>query len=59
MKTDYTARIENLEVPDDARCVLESGVRVDGNLQCKENRPAPSGSRNVVQGNKEDQCANF
>ena len=30
---------------------------VDGNLQCKENRPAPTGSGNIVQGNKEDQCA--
>ena len=29
---------------------------VDGNLQCKENVPAPTGSGNVVQGNKEDQC---
>ncbi|GAA4410299.1 hypothetical protein GCM10023168_29860 [Fodinibacter luteus] len=33
------------------------GNRVDGNLQCKENRPAPVGSGNIVQGNKEDQCA--
>jgi hypothetical protein len=31
--------------------------RVDGNLQCEENRPAPVGGGNVVQGNKEDQCA--
>jgi hypothetical protein len=31
--------------------------RVDGNLQCKENRPAPTGGGNVVQGVKEDQCA--
>jgi hypothetical protein len=30
--------------------------RVDGNLQCKENRPAPVGGRNVVDGEKEDQC---
>jgi hypothetical protein len=30
---------------------------VDGNLQCKENVPAPTGGGNVVQGNKEDQCA--
>lgn len=30
---------------------------VNGNLQCKENRPAPTGGGNVVQGNKEDQCA--
>ena len=38
------------------------GVRIasntiDGNLQCKENVPPPVGGGNVVQGNKEDQCA--
>ena len=31
--------------------------RIDGNLQCKANVPAPSGGGNIVQGNKEDQCA--
>jgi hypothetical protein len=31
--------------------------RIDGNLQCKENRLRPRGGSNVVQGNKEDQCA--
>ena len=31
--------------------------RIDGNLQCKENVPAPTGGSNRVQGNKEDQCA--
>jgi hypothetical protein len=31
--------------------------RIDGNLQCKENNPRPRGARNIVQGNKEDQCA--
>ena len=31
--------------------------RINGNLQCKENRPAPTGGANIVQGNKEDQCA--
>lgn len=30
---------------------------IDGNLQCKSNSPAPSGSGNQAQGNKEDQCA--
>ena len=30
--------------------------RIDGNLQCKSNTPAPIGSGNVVDGNKEDQC---
>jgi hypothetical protein len=33
--------------------------RVDGNLQCKENQPPPTGGGNVVQGNKEDQCASL
>jgi hypothetical protein len=31
--------------------------RIDGNLQCKENSPAPFGGGNIVQGSKEDQCA--
>jgi hypothetical protein len=30
--------------------------RIDGNLQCKANSPAPTGGGNIVQGNKEDQC---
>lgn len=34
---------------------IQSNV-VEGNLQCKENRPAPVGGRNTVYGNKEDQC---
>lgn len=34
-----------------------TGNRVDGNLQCKENSPPPTGGGNVVQGNKDDQCA--
>lgn len=29
---------------------------VGGNLQCKENAPAPTGHSNVVHGDKEDQC---
>jgi len=97
--------IESLQVPDGAICVLEAGVRIDGNpelgtaselyaqaatvggnvqgqraaavllenstvggvevsdnringnLQCKENDPAPTGGGNIVQGNKGDQCA--
>jgi hypothetical protein len=30
--------------------------RINGNLQCKSNVPAPTGHSNFVQGNKEDQC---
>ena len=33
------------------------GNRVDGNLQCKENHPAPLGGNNIVDGSKEDQCS--
>jgi hypothetical protein len=32
---------------------------VNGNLQCKENRPRPTGGGNTVGGNKEDQCSRF
>lgn len=32
---------------------------IGGNLQCKENVPAPTGFGNRVGGNKEDQCRNF
>ena len=31
-------------------------MTANGNLQCKENVPSPTGGGNVVQGNKEDQC---
>lgn len=34
-----------------------AGNLIDGNLQCKENRPAPTGGGNRVRGNKEDQCS--
>lgn len=37
--------------------VLIQSNRIGGNLQCKENRPVPTGGGNIVQGNKEDQCA--
>jgi len=37
--------------------VTISRNRIDGNLQCKANRPAPRGGGNIVGGNKEDQCA--
>jgi hypothetical protein len=32
---------------------------IDGNLQCKENNPAPTGGDNIVKGIMEDQCANL
>jgi hypothetical protein len=36
-----------------------AGNVIDGNLQCKENHPAPTGGNNRVQGSKEDQCENL
>lgn len=56
-------RIANNRVNADVQVFSNGGGvdvtrnRVDGNLQCKENEPAPTGGGNVVQGNKEDQCA--
>lgn len=32
------------------------GNVIDGNLQCKENNPTPTGGNNRVEGTKEDQC---
>jgi hypothetical protein len=43
---------------NDARFEVR-GNRIDGNLQCKDNSPAPVGADNVVQGSKEDQCKNL
>jgi len=37
--------------------IVITSNRIDANLQCKENNPAPTGGGNIVQGNKEDQCA--
>jgi hypothetical protein len=31
--------------------------RINGNLQCKANKPRPAGGGNIVGGNKQDQCA--
>jgi hypothetical protein len=39
--------------------VSVSRNRIDGNLQCKENRRRPVGGGNRVQGVKEDQCAHL
>lgn len=39
--------------------VLISGNTIDGNLQCKSNRPQPVAGNNRVRGNKEDQCASL
>ena len=30
---------------------------IDGNLQCKENAPRPTGGGNLVEGSEEDQCS--
>jgi len=57
------ADVRNSSFGSDVQFFTNSGAisivanRIDGNLQCKENRPAPTGGSNVVQGNKEDQCA--
>ncbi|WP_432558735.1 hypothetical protein [Granulicoccus sp. GXG6511] len=55
---DLTANRVNSDIQsftNRGRQVFRSNV-VDGNLQCKENVPAPTGGANIVHGNKEDQC---
>ncbi len=47
----------NIQAFQNTGGVAISSNRVDGNLQCKENQPAPTGGGDIVQGNKEDQCA--
>jgi hypothetical protein len=57
------ARISRNKVNSDVQFFENNGKisitanRIDGNLHCKENSPGPTGGGNVVQGNKEDQCA--
>jgi hypothetical protein len=59
------ARVVSSQVGEDIQAFQNTGGveisanQVDGNLQCKENVPPPTGGGNVVQGNKEDQCASL
>lgn len=46
----------NVQVFQNSGGVEIQGNTIDGNLQCKENIPAPLGGGNIVHGNKEDQC---
>jgi hypothetical protein len=38
---------------------LIANNRINGNLQCKENVPSPTGWGNIVLGNKQDQCSSL
>jgi hypothetical protein len=48
---------EDLQAFQNTGGVVISNNTIDANLQCKANVPPPTGGGNVVQGNKEDQCA--
>ncbi len=62
LKQGGSATLRRNVVRQDVQLFTNNGTqtvtrnRIDGNLQCKENRPAPTGGANVVGGNKEDQC---
>ncbi len=62
LKQGGSASLRRNVVGQDVQLFTNSGTqtvtrnRINGNLQCKENRPAPTGGGNVVGGNKEDQC---
>jgi hypothetical protein len=49
----------NLQAFQNTGGLLITDNTIDGNLQCKENIPAPHGGGNIVKGNKEDQCADL
>jgi uncharacterized protein with beta-barrel porin domain len=57
-----SASVKNAKVKGDVQffendeAIVVMGNRINGNLQCKENDLKPTGGRNVVQGNAEDQC---
>ena len=49
----------NVQAFQNSGGVLIKANDIDGNLQCKENKPAPTGGNNKVDGSKEDQCKNL
>lgn len=63
LKQGGGARLGGNQVGQDVQSFTNRGTqsftsnRINGNLQCKENVPAPTGGGNVVGGNKEDQCS--
>ena len=46
----------NVQLFQNTGGVAVRGNVIDGNLQCKENDPRPTGGNNRVHGSKEDQC---
>lgn len=63
LKQGKTASLWSTSVKGDVQSFTNRGGqnfshnRVDGNLQCKSNVPAPIGKGNKVGGNKQDQCS--
>jgi hypothetical protein len=55
----YTYVGSDLKVNQNSKLAEIYDNEVDGNLQCQSNQPKPKGARNVVGGNKEDQCKKF
>ncbi|MEJ2599445.1 MAG: hypothetical protein P8Z00_14005 [Anaerolineales bacterium] len=49
----------NLKAEKNTGGVSINSNHIDGNLQCKDNDPPPTGSGNIVLGNLEGQCADF
>jgi hypothetical protein len=60
MVSIYAVRVDgSLQVFGNTGGVTISDNSIGGNLQCKDNSPAPGGGGNLVQGNAEDQCENL
>ncbi len=49
----------NVQVFQNRGTINIIGNIIDGNLQCKENVPPPTGRDNIVHGSAEDQCENL
>jgi hypothetical protein len=56
VRADHNVVGGSIQVVKNVRGVALNRNRIDGALQCKENRPAPTGRANVAREGKEDQC---
>jgi hypothetical protein len=56
-KLDRNTVKQDVQFFENRGAISITANRINGNLQCKENNPRPTGGGNVVGGNKEDQCA--
>jgi hypothetical protein len=65
VQNDGAVEIRRTYIGDDVQAIANTGGvaifanRIDGNLQCRDNRPRPTGDDNVVGGQADGQCSGF